>query len=101
MKANTGKSHLSLSANSRATATIDKSYTESEGEQVLLGLTIDSNVTFENRINSICKKASQKLNFFARIAPNMTIQKRRIIMKSPVTTQFGYCPECRSSLIIK
>ena len=64
MKANTGKSHQSLPANSRATATIDKSYIESEGEQVLLGLTIHSNVTIENRINSICKKASQKLHFF-------------------------------------
>ena len=45
MKVNTGKSHLLLSGNS--TATIDNSYTESEDEQVLLGITIDSNLTFE------------------------------------------------------
>ena len=61
MKVNTGKSHLLLSGNSRATATIDNSYTESEDEQVLLGITIDSNFTFENHINDICKKARQKL----------------------------------------
>ena len=36
MKVNTGKSHLLLSGNSRATATIDNSYIESEDEQVLL-----------------------------------------------------------------
>ena len=92
MKVNTGMSHLLLSGNSRATATIDNSYIESEDEQVLLGITIDSNLTFENYINSICKKASQKLNALARIAPYMNIQKRRTIMKSFVTSQFGYCP---------
>ena len=92
MKVNTGKSHLLLSGNSRATATIDNSYIESEDEQVLLGITTDSNLTFENHINSICKKASQKLNALARIAPYMNIQKRRTIMKSFVTSQFSYCP---------
>ena len=65
MKVNTGKSYLLLSSNSRATATIDNSYTEDE--QVLLGVTIDSNLTFENHINSICKKANQKLNALTRI----------------------------------
>ena len=65
MKVNTGKSYLLLSSNSRATATIDNSYTEDE--QVLLGVTIDSNLTFENHINSICKKTNQKLNALARI----------------------------------
>ena len=74
-KVNTGKSHLLLSGNSRALATIDNSYIESEDEQVLLGITIDSNLTFENHINSICKKASQKLNALARIAPYINIQK--------------------------
>ena len=92
MKVNTGKSHLLLSGNSRATATIDNSYIESEDEQVLLGITIDSNLTFENHIRNICKKASQKLNALARIAPYMNIQKRRTIMKSFVTSQFSYCP---------
>ena len=80
MKVNTGKSHLLLSGNSRATATIDNSYTELVDEQVLLGITIDSNFTFENHITSICKKASQKLNALARIAPYMNTQKRRTIM---------------------
>ena len=68
MKVNTGKIHPLLSCNFRATATIDNSYIE-----VLLGITVDSNLTFENHINSICKKASQKLNALAKIAPYMNI----------------------------
>ena len=82
MKVNTGKSHLLHSGSSRATVSIDNSYIESEDELVLLGITVDSNLTFENHINSICKKASQKLNALARIAPYMNIQKQRTIMKS-------------------
>ena len=92
MKVNTGKSHLLLSGNSRAAATIDNSYIESEDKQVLLGITIDSNLTFENHIRNICKKANQKLDSLARIAPYMNIQKRRTIMKSFVSSQFSYCP---------
>ena len=69
MKVNTGKSHLLLSV----TAVIDNSYIELEDEQVLLGITIDSNLTFEDHINNICKKANQKLNTLARIAPYMNI----------------------------
>ena len=92
MKVNTDKSHLLVSGNVRATAKIDNNYTESEKEQMLLGITIDSKLTFENHINNICKRASQKLNALARVAPYMNIQKRRIIMKPFVTSQFGYCP---------
>ena len=92
MKVNTGKSHLLVSGNVRATAKIESNYIESEKEQVLLSITIDSNLTFGNHINNICKIASQKLNALARVAPYMNMQKRRIIMKSFVTSQFGYCP---------
>ena len=66
MKVNAGRSHLILSGNFRATATINNSYIESKDEQVLLGITIDSYLTFENHI---CKKTRQKLNALARIAP--------------------------------
>ena len=71
---------------------IGNSYIELEDEQILLGITIDSNLTFENHINSICKKASQKLNALARIPPYMSVQNRRTIMKSFVTSQFSYSP---------
>ena len=65
-------------------------YTQSEREQVLLSITIDSNHTFENHIDIICKRASQKLNVLARVAPNINMQKRRIVMKYFVKSQFGF-----------
>ena len=92
MKVNTGKSHLLVSGNVRSKAKIDNNYIESEKEQVLLGITIDFNLTFESHINNISKKAIQKLNALARVAPYTNMLKRRVIMKSFVTSQFEYCP---------
>ena len=89
MKVNTCKSYLLLSSKSRATATIDNCYIESEDEEVLLGIAINSNLIFENHINDIGKKASQKLNAIERITPYMGIEKQKTIMKSFVTSQFS------------
>ena len=82
MKVNTGKSHLLVSGNVRSKAKIDNNYIESEKEQMLLGITIDSNLTFENHINNICKRASHKLNAQARVAQYINMEKRIIIRKS-------------------
>ena len=92
MKVNTDKSHLLLSGNVSLTSNIDNKLIESENEQVLLGVTIDSNLSFEKHINNLCKKASQKLNALARISGYINLQKRRVIMKSFIISQFGYCP---------
>ena len=71
---------------------LDNSYIGLEDEQVLLVIKIDSNLNIENHINSICKKASQKLNALARITPYMNMQKRRAIMKFFAISQFSFCP---------
>ena len=92
MKANTDKSHLLLSGNSNLTANIDGNVIESEGNQVLLGITVNSNLSFNKHINNLCKKASAKLNALARIAGYMDFPKCRLIMKAFITSQFGYCP---------
>ena len=47
MKVNTGKNHLLLSENSRATAITDNIYIESD-EQVLLGIAIDLTLILKN-----------------------------------------------------
>ena len=92
MKANTDKSHLLLSGNNKVTANIDGNIIESEESQVLLGVTIDSNLSFDKHINNLCKNAGAKLNALARIAGYMDIKKRRMIMKAFITSQFSYCP---------
>jgi len=92
MKANTDKSHLLFSCHNNISASIDGNITQSENSQVLLGVTIDSKLSFNEYINNLCKKASSKLNALARISSYMDLPKRRVIMKSFITSQFSYCP---------
>ena len=56
-------------------------------KQKLLEMAIDSNLSFEEHVNNICQKASQKLNALARISSYMDIQKRQATMKSFITSQ--------------
>ena len=61
--------------NYRATATTENSYIEFENGQVLTGITVGSNLNFQNHIKNDFKKASQMWNVLARIAPYRHIQK--------------------------
>ena len=58
----------------------------------LLGIDIDSKLTFKGHVNKLCKKANQKLHALARVSNYMNEAKLRTIMKAFVTSQFGYCP---------
>ena len=43
-------------------------------------------------MTSLCFKANQKFSALARIANYITIDRRKILLNSFVTTQFNYCP---------
>ena len=58
----------------------------------LLGIKIDNKLSFEEHVTTLCRKAAQKLHALARIAHFMSFRQRRIIMKSFINSQFGYCP---------
>ena len=64
----------------------------SENKNELLGIILDSKLSFEDHRNNLCKKASQKLNALARIVPYMCLEKMKAVMKAYVISQFGYCP---------
>ena len=92
MKANSDKRHLLLKCNEPSTLVIGGSSIETSTKKVLLAITIDKDLKFDDHVNSLCKKACQKLNALARLAPYMNVEKRRIIMKVFIESQFGYCP---------
>ena len=71
------------------TSNIDNNLIASEKEQMLSGITIASNLSFEEHVNNKSNKASQKLNILARIAGYMEIQKRITIIKSFITSVYG------------
>ena len=92
---NSAKSHILFSGNevvSLVSVNIDNNAITSESKNDLLGLVLDSNLSFEDHINSLCEKECQKLSALARIVPYICLEKRKTFMKAFVTPQFGYCP---------
>ena len=89
MKANADKRHLLVTGNYEVSANINKFEIESSKKEKLLGISIDTTLSFEHHITSLCKKASQKLHALARIAHYMDFEKRRSLMKAFIIFQFN------------
>ena len=85
------KSHLLLSCNEPSKLVIGGSSIETNTKEMLLGIAIDKNLKFDDHVNSLCKKACQKPNALAHLAPYMNVEKRKIIMKAFIESQFGHC----------
>ena len=81
MKANTDKSHFLLSGSNKLIVNIDGIVIVLEDNQILLSITIDSNLFFNKHINNLCKKASAKPNAPAGTSGYMDLPKGRMIMK--------------------
>ena len=92
MKANSDKSHILLSCNEPSKLVIDGSSIETNTKQVLRGITVDKDLKFDDHVNRLSKKVWQKRNVLARLASYMNIEKRRIIIKAFIESQFEYCP---------
>ena len=58
----------------------------------LLGLTIDRNLNFDDHVFTLCKKAGRKLSTLSRTSNYMSFEKKRILFKASVESQFVYCP---------
>ena len=84
--------NLLVSGNYEVIASINEFEIESSKKEKLLGITIDTRLSFQHHITSLCRKASQKLHALARIAHYMDFEKRRSLMKAFVISQFNYCP---------
>ena len=94
MKINQGKCHLLVSVYKHKNIwarTGDVKIWESS-KQKLLGVVTDRDLSFNEYISSLSKKAGRKLSVLSRLSNLMSFQKRRLLMKSFVEAQFGYFP---------
>ena len=92
MKANPGKCHLLRNTKRPEVVSIDGIQIKSSTEETLLGITIDLELNFDNHLSAICNKVSRKINALWRIANYMPLEKRRIVKKTFIESQFNYCP---------
>ena len=61
-------------------------------KQKQLGVEIDKTSSFDEYIASICRKAGKKLSDLATPSNFMCTNKKRVLIKAFIESQFGYCP---------
>ena len=92
MKGNTDKCHLIMSRNNNPEIQVGDSLIKASDYEKFLGLKIDYKLNFDNHVNSLCKKANNKLRALARATPYMNIEKKKLLMNSFFNAQDNYCP---------
>ena len=58
----------------------------------LLGIQIDNKLNFASHVTTICQKANRKLSALRRYSRLLSFEKRRILFKAFVESQFAYSP---------
>ena len=58
----------------------------------LLGVHIDGRLDFGYHVNQICKKAGKKIHALSKVCKYMDQNKKRMLMKAFIISQFSYCP---------
>ena len=58
----------------------------------LLGVHLDSRLSFDYHISEIYKKASRKVCVLSRVTSGMILSKNRTLMNAFFNSQFNYCP---------
>ena len=93
MKINPGKCHILLSTKNATDVHLEGAcITSSSCESLLLGITLDSNLKFDKHVSDLCDKVSKKINALCRVTAYMSLEKRRIGMKTFFKSPFNYCP---------
>ena len=54
--------------------------------------TLDSGLKFEEHINKVCNIVNKKLNALHRIGSHMRLDKRKILLRAFIESQFSYSP---------
>ena len=58
----------------------------------LLGVHLDSGLSFDYHISEIFSKASRKVCVLARVTSGISLSKKRTLMNAFFNSQFNYCP---------
>ena len=57
-----------------------------------MSITIDRALSFDDHTTDLCRKTSQKLYVLFKIVSYMSFDKKRILLKTFITSQFNCCP---------
>ena len=92
MKSNADKFHLFVSSKEKVTIKIGSHEVANTKCEKLLGVHLDTGLSFDYHISKICKKASRKICALTRVTSGMSLSKKHILMNAFFNSQFNYCP---------
>ena len=92
MKANISKCHLLANKKDEVIINLGETEIKNSEYEKLLGIKVDTKLNFNEHLNDIISKASQKVNALSRVVPYMSLSKKTILMNSLFNSQFSYCP---------
>ena len=92
MESNADKCHLLVSSNKKVTIKTGSHEIANTKREKLLGVHLDSGLSFDYHISDICKKASRKVCALARVTSGMSLSKKRTLMNAFFNSEFNYCP---------
>ena len=80
MKSNADKCYIFVSSNEKVTIKIGSHEIANTKREKLLGVHLDSGLSFDYHISGICKKASRKICALARATLGMSLSKKLTLM---------------------
>ena len=92
MKANPEKCHVILSSNTQREIRFANALIASSQSEKLLVITLDSELKFDEHINKIYNIVNKELNSLNCIGSHMSLDKRKILLRASIQSQFDYCP---------
>ena len=92
MKSNADKCHLLVNSNEKVTIKTGSHEIADTKREKLLGVHLDSGLSFNYHISDIFKKTSRKVCALARATSGMRLSKNRTHMNAFFKSQFNYCP---------
>ena len=95
MKANPKKfQFMILCKTSRQPITLNMNQIKVKESQkvLLLGLTIDNQLTFKDHVDMLCSTVNYKLHALGRIRKYLTPVKARLLYNAFINSQFNYAP---------
>ena len=64
----------------------------SKNDITLLGITIDNKINFSKHIQTLCKKANNKVSQLIRMRKSMSLTQARTVVNAYILPYFLYCP---------
>ena len=71
---------------------INASEIEESTKVVLLGITIDNLLIFNEHIDNLCRTANYKLHALRRIRKYLPLEKAKLLCNASINSQFNYAP---------